>query len=129
VTFEKEVEGKELAFIEFLSDFFFNEIILNYFSNYKRLGRKYIFSPERTINLKEHDIEIWQGFRYEVRDEITTASYGSANGPSSGLVPMLNVDVDFLIVRLETALDIIKETAKCLETSSNSNFDDRISVS
>jgi hypothetical protein len=28
---------------------------------------------------------------------------------------MLNIDVDFLVVRLETALDIVRETTKCLE--------------
>ena len=45
-------------------------MILKSFSGYRRLGRKLIYSPERVINLKEHDIEIWQGFRYEVRSEL-----------------------------------------------------------
>jgi len=43
-----------------------------------------LYSPERIINLKEHDIEIWQGFRYEVRNEISLPSFGSVNGQISG---------------------------------------------
>lgn len=80
-------------------------MILKSFSGYRRLGRKLIYSPERVINLKEHDIEIWQGFRYEVRSELQS---------QEGWGPMLNVDLDYLVVRLETALDVIKEVSKAL---------------
>jgi len=126
ISYEREIDYKESAFREFLTDYFYHEIILSFFPSYKRLGRKQIFSPERSINLKEHDVEIWQGFRYEVRTEITTPSYGSQNGPSSGLAPMLNIDVDFLVVRLETALDIVRETTKCLEQPNDTHLDDKL---
>ena len=38
---------------------------------------------------------------------------------------MINVDVDFLIVRLETALDIIRETTKSLEQPSGPHIEER----
>jgi len=110
ITFEKEIDKRDTTFKDFLSDYFFSEVILKSFSGYKRLGRKLIYSPERVINLKEHDIEIWQGFRYEVRTEVQ----GQLIGSSEGSLPMLNVDVDYLIVRLETALDVIREVRKAI---------------
>ena len=41
-------------------------------------------------------------------------SFGSINGLLSGQLPLLNVDVDFLIVRQENALDTIREIRKVL---------------
>lgn len=106
ITYEKEIDSRDNIFKDFLSDYFYHEVILKSFANYKRLGRKFIYSPERVINLKEHDIEIWQGFRYEVRNEIYSVSAGG--------LPLLNIDVDYLIVRLENALDVIREIRKAL---------------
>jgi hypothetical protein len=104
-------------------------VILKYFNSYKLLGRKYLYSPERVINLKEHDIEIWQGFRYDVRNEISTPSFGSINGPVSGHLPLLNVDVDFLIVRQENCLDTIREVRKILIDSERQAFESAFGVS
>jgi hypothetical protein len=104
-------------------------VILKYFNSYKLLGRKYLYSPERVINLKEHDIEIWQGFRYDVRNEISTPSFGSINGPVSGHLPLLNVDVDFLIVRQENCLDSIREVRKILIDSERQAFESAFGVS
>ena len=38
---------------------------------------------------------------------------------------MLNIDVDSLVVRLETALDIVRETTKCLEQPNSTHLDDK----
>ena len=43
--------------------------------------------------MKQYDLEIWPGFKYQVQ---------RVNG-----VPMLNLDTDYMIVRLETAFDLM----------------------
>jgi len=40
ISYEREIDYKESAFKEFLIDYFYHEIILNFFPSYKRLGRK-----------------------------------------------------------------------------------------
>lgn len=88
-----------------------------------------MYSPERIINLKEHDIEIWQGFRYEVRNEISTPSFGSVNGQISGQLPLLNVDLDYLVVRQENCLDTIREVKKALVDNERQAFESANGVS
>jgi hypothetical protein len=88
-----------------------------------------LYSPERIINLKEHDIEIWQGFRYEVRNEISTPSFGSVNGQISGQLPLLNVDLDYLVVRQENCLDTIREVKKALVDNERQAFESANGVS
>jgi len=88
-----------------------------------------LYSPERIINLKEHDIEIWQGFRYEVRNEISLPSFGSVNGQISGQLPLLNVDLDYLVVRQENCLDTIREVKKALVDNERQAFESANGVS
>lgn len=88
-----------------------------------------MYSPERIINLKEHDIEIWQGFRYEVRNEISTPSFGSVNGQISGQLPLLNIDLDYLVVRQENCLDTIREVKKALVDNERQAFESANGVS
>ena len=40
ISYYREIDYKESAFREFLTDYFYHEIILNFFPSYKRLGRK-----------------------------------------------------------------------------------------
>nr|AEX87961.1 Otiwi11 [Sterkiella histriomuscorum] len=99
----KTYEHANIIMTTYFRDFFFQNIIKQCFSSYKRLGFNQIYSPERSTNLKEYDIEIWSGFRYEIRD----IEY----------VPMLNIDIDYLLVRLETVLDVINEIKKIFEST------------
>ena len=43
--------------------------------------------------VKQYDLEIWPGLKYSIR---------RING-----TPMLNMDTDYMIVRLETAFDLM----------------------
>lgn len=64
-----------------------------------------------------------------MRNEISTPSFGSINGPISGQLPLLNVDVDFLIVRQENCLDTIREVRKALIDSERQAFESANGVS
>lgn len=48
--------------------------------------------------MKQFDIEVWPGFKYQVKmfDEM----------------PVLNIDIDYLAVKLENVLDVIQEIKK-----------------
>ncbi len=64
-----------------------------------------------------------------MRNEISTPSFGSINGPISGQLPLLNVDVDFLIVRQENCLDTMREVKKALIDSERQAFESAFGVS
>ena len=63
-----------------------------------------MFSPVAAKLIKNHDIEVWPGFRLAIR-------------PIEG-IPMLNIDVDYLVVRLETGLAFFNETKKDMPVAS-----------
>ena len=44
-------------------------------------------------SIKQYDLEIWPGLKYSIR--------------RIAGVPMLNLDTDYMIVRLETAFDLM----------------------
>jgi len=62
----------------------------------------YIYSPEKKTHLHEYDVDIWQGFRYEVR--------------CIEQIPMLNIDMSYLVVKGETALEVVNEIKRAHET-------------
>ncbi len=64
-----------------------------------------------------------------MRNEISTPSFGSINGSISGQLPLLNVDVDFLIVRQENCLDTMREVRKTLIDSERQAFESAFGVS
>lgn len=64
-----------------------------------------------------------------MRNEISTPSFGSINGPISGQLPLLNIDVDFLIVRQENCLDTMREVRKALIDSERQAFESAFGVS
>ncbi|CDW86755.1 macronuclear development protein 1 [Stylonychia lemnae] len=107
ITFDKEIDLKNSEYgqtimQQYFRDYLFNQVIKKCYPNYKRLGYTQIFNPERVTNLKEYDIEIWSGFRMEVKP--------------IEQIPMLNIDIDYLVVRLETVLDVINEIKKIYVT-------------
>jgi hypothetical protein len=53
---------------------------------------------------KQHDFELWTGFRLAIR-------------PIGG-VPMLNVDVDHLVVKFESGLSLLNEIKKDMPVAS-----------
>ena len=50
--------------------------------------------------VKQYDLEIWPGLKYSIK---------RING-----IPMLNLDTDYMIVRLETAFDLMQDIKKDL---------------
>ena len=56
-----------------------------------------MYCPEYAFQLKNHDVEIWPGLQYQIqRLDLED-------------VPMLKIDIDYLAVRLETALEVIQD--------------------
>ena len=63
-----------------------------------------VYCPDEGKQVKQYDLEIWPGFKYQVQ---------RVNG-----VPMLNLDTDYMIVRLETAFDLMQDIKKDLPLAS-----------
>ena len=59
-----------------------------------------LYCPEHMKSCQQYDLEIWPGIKYQIK---------RING-----VPMLNLDTDYLIVRLETAYDLMQDIKKDL---------------
>jgi hypothetical protein len=123
VSHEKEVNPSEPEFVMFLLNFMLKDIVQ---SRHGPFGEKCrwilsdpsseecphsvasefssqevrLFLPQMTIKSKEK-IEIWPGFRFSIR-------------PIEG-IPMVCLDSDQLVVRLETVLDSINEIKKDLQ--------------
>lgn len=59
-----------------------------------------LYCPEHMKSVKQYDLEIWPGFKYSIKRINNT--------------PMLNLDTDYMIVRLETAFDLMQDIKKDL---------------
>ena len=101
--------------MQFLYSFIKRDIIENLFINQKHyscyLDKELngeaeirIFSSELKKQLKNHDLEIWPGFRLGIR--------------CFENIPMLTIDLDHLIVRFESGLSFINEVKKEMPVSS-----------
>ena len=111
MNYEREVATSEPEFTLFLQDFVNKDIFRKNFQTYRRLfigqcaqGDSYqmaMYCLEHMKSLKQYDLEIWPGLRYAIRKV------------ESG-IPMLNLDTDYLIVRLETAFDLMQDIKKDL---------------
>jgi len=87
----------------FLQDVLSQDIFRTHFTSYRRLfmssGSKdetyqtALYCPEHMKQVKQYDLEIWPGLKYSIR---------RING-----TPMLNMGTDYMIVRLETAFDLM----------------------
>ena len=72
-----------------------------------------MYCPEHMKSLKQYDLEIWPGLRYAIRKV------------ESG-IPMLNLDTDYLIVRLETAFDLMQDIKKDLPLAGKNELQNEI---
>lgn len=111
VNYEREVHPDEPEYIVFLQDFLAKDIFRSAaFSSYRRLymgaGSKdetyqmALYCPEHMKSVKQYDLEIWPGLKYSIK--------------RVNQVPMLNLDADYMIVRLETAFDLMQDIKKDL---------------
>ena len=110
VNFEREVTPDEPEHMLFLQDFMSKDIFRSHFQSYRRLYmgpgsqdetyQTALYCPEHMKSVKQYDLEIWPGLKYSIKK-------------ISG-VPMLNLDTDYMIVRLETAFDLTQDIKKDL---------------
>lgn len=63
------------------------------------------------MSLKGHDVEVWPGFLWKV---VRMSQDG---------VPMLQLDADHLIVRMETCLEVIEDRRRELPNSAQCSND------